>query len=139
MEEAGAIIDKAAAAPPATDTPAAPAPAQSDAVDKSEGDKSDSKKKTLTQKRVPAVMGKGRPKKAVKKDESASDLAAITALLLSYLPKHTHIGFSHDNVAALITSIDRSQDRSMYTNMGKLEREDARQVCIGCRRVNVCA
>jgi hypothetical protein len=37
MEEAGAIIDKAAA-PPATDSPAAPAPAQSDAAGKPEGD-----------------------------------------------------------------------------------------------------
>jgi hypothetical protein len=52
------------------------------AADKSEGEKSDSKKKAPAakkekkapaQKRVPAAKGKGRPKKAVKKDESASE------------------------------------------------------------------
>lgn len=42
MEEAGAIIDKAAA-PPATDSPAAPAPVQSDTADKLEGDNDDEK------------------------------------------------------------------------------------------------
>jgi hypothetical protein len=38
------------------------------------------------------------------------------APLPSYLARHIHLGFSHDDVAALITSIDSSQDRSASTN-----------------------